>query len=1456
MSFKKNKYLDRYKTHDTAFKRDTRMSSPSDLTRLQSVCINDAASTSTSNESILLSDTERSHNEPLDVRYPDIKNNKCKSTPIILHTRDESCAPESTSLRPHQSNFTEVNRSDSIKQQIIVGRENVVGRSKANLNSRNKVPESCKLITPQNAACKVELIPECLSRTANLDYESKTFCRKKLSASVNNKPRISSMETEDTDVPTTSRDDSTSILYSCTIEDDICLINNEDVPDKNKKDFQREKINNHMVEIFPNNLSQRLTDDGTLSTKVRRQTVSNEQHSTLLCERTTAKDRETKNIENGVTALPIKPIRSLSSDLKASVKDNNMKSKLKNKLPGSSQSFSAEMQSTVLDNDQKVMEESTELRKSVLFHGDTNMLVFDSPSENNAIQNNAIDRDIHSASDINEEYNEQVQLLGDPNVKRKRGRPRKEQVIFNNENKERDDDTSREIPDTSNESMTRDKRQVNKITVTSNVCDFSDESDGPEDKIIVRKRGRPPGSVGRGQMRGRGRKRGRGKGMSQNSLDSEYIPRLTKDVSQLGTKKSDKINDTTVDSNASNVEKTIQLVTCAKCNQEVPKKQWSSHKLYQHNNMAWQKDEEPLDFENDEKLLKKVLAAALKQRKKYLICEKCETAKRSVNGFISHMQFCGKSEEQKKALMVTCPICKAVMMPSSVEVHERYHRQLEQNKDKEVTVSIERTKRKAAEIAVPKILELTKTLKEQNPSTSNVIRTPKNKKVPNVWKAMWKKELVSKGIVSCKQPGCTFTCSSFETICEHCYQCNFAPQENFMCKICKFSADSKNKIVNHITEVHSGNNDLDKCSDYEIEEDDYSSDESISECDSRKIRVKISSENTRISNKMQFLDKETLQSPQSTEAYKPTVRWTLDFELTNYELALFKDDMPNCFTLLKNDEAATYFPNLTISMAVKHVGVTSSKNGENSNNDNWIRINRFEGDVYKDVPTFFVGGPVWALAWLPIPSPMFSKNPTQYVAISTHPTMESQYSVGKKYSGPNIIQIWDVGPLDLNSNSENRSPVLAYAIAHNSGTVWCLEWCPSGCYQDIEFDNYKMNESKLRRMGLLAAACSDGCINIYSLPFADELKFEKTEDNLWPIYKTDPVMTLVVNILMYDANKQDWQCTRLSWTKEHGHSIIAAGFTNGYIGLWHLTTTSSLLLTQRQNTKFIDTFHHFFAHSNAITMVALVPYGNSRFLASASVDKSYKFWDLEDTTVPQSCAKKGIVANGVWMMHWPCAILSFDDALGYQYMHSYVMPLREHGYKFCPILATNSPTYGVAVSDHANSIAHGTLAGEVLTIFPHQLLYMEKIWPRKRQLNSFIETVDFLKEQQHNKDNKSKEKNCKEYHYMPKTYDECKDRFGIVFHDNLLDLKKSVARSKHRDIQNNGRAVPIEQYPFTSVNRMAWNPNAWSYLWLITGYQNGLVRLLNFKCMSRSRELNTLLPTHVQSVLAKKEQIN
>ena len=51
------------------------------------------------------------------------------------------------------------------------------------------------------------------------------------------------------------------------------------------------------------------------------------------------------------------------------------------------------------------------------------------------------------------------------------------------------------------------------------------------------------------------------------------------------------------------------------------------------------------DFENNVKLLRGVLMAALKRRKAQLTCELCGITKRSANGFISHLQFCGKTEE-------------------------------------------------------------------------------------------------------------------------------------------------------------------------------------------------------------------------------------------------------------------------------------------------------------------------------------------------------------------------------------------------------------------------------------------------------------------------------------------------------------------------------------------------------------------------------------------------------------------------------------------------------------------------------------------------------------------------------------------------------------------------------------------------------------------------------------------
>ncbi|XP_076288407.1 uncharacterized protein LOC143212945 isoform X2 [Lasioglossum baleicum] len=991
-------------------------------------------------------------------------------------------------------------------------------------------------------------------------------------------------------------------------------------------------------------------------------------------------------------------------------------------------------------------------------------------------------------------------------AKRRKGRPRKTSLQQINDN------TVADAP-------VLNKRHSGKsYNVTSN-DDLSDDSNTESNlsnSFPARRRGRPS--------------KGRGRSRAQSTLDTEYIPKL-KGPTPSNNLKSDSAPV------AKDTSNTLQVtIECGKCKETMQKKQWSWHSLTKHNDMCWIEGKEPLDLD-DEKVTKRILAAAIKKRKGKLSCEKCGTIKRSVNGFLSHLQFCGKSDEERQALMMKCPICDAVMMPSSMEIHERMHRQAEENKLKELKLfppNTEKVKRKAAEKAVTKISEFTELVKDvpierkmklNKCLLKNLIKAPEQKKyIPGVWKGKWRKELNLGNTLSCHQIRCNFTTSSLEDMQTHFSTCNFVPQEGYLCKICKYSTNNKEEMITHIMETHGAVDEDDKCSDFEEE----------------------SYPNEKLSGMV--LDKHHSFRLHWTEPFHPAIQWTMEFEQRNYEFRLYENHTPNQFTLLKNADAAKYLPQLEVSMRTR----TGSTNSENLSDTetSWKQWQRFEGGFDKGNPMFFVGGPIWALAWLPIPSPIYRKNPTQYIALSTHPCMQSEYSVGSAYVGHNIIQIWSTGSLDQEAD-KGRVPSLSYALAHDAGTIWCLEWCPSGCYQDESLNNYEKKQEiqpTLKRMGMLAAACSDGNVHIYSLPFPEELGFEKTEKHTWPIYRTDPVMTLVVNMPMYDRNKQNWQCTKLSWSKEHNHKIIAAGFSNGYIALWDLTCQSPISMQKRQNTYIVNAFQHFFAHGNAVSMVAIVPYNQGRFLASGSVDRMYKFWNTDDTSAPQSSAQRGFIADGAWMTHWPCAVISFDDALGYKHTNSYLIPFRDKESKLYPILPTNSPTYTVSVSDYGNSIAHGTLAGEIATIFLQQIIYIkdhEKGLHKKKKLSSYVEVVDVT-------EMKNEYKNSTEYHYLPQTYDECKDRFGIIFYDKLQDSERT---EPSQSIQEKMTPVHVEQYPFMSVNRISWNPNTWSYLWLGAGYQNGMVRLLHFKYMAPYSGFKTHLDQHAEQMLKKTRDI-
>ena len=63
----------------------------------------------------------------------------------------------------------------------------------------------------------------------------------------------------------------------------------------------------------------------------------------------------------------------------------------------------------------------------------------------------------------------------------------------------------------------------------------------------------------------------------------------------------------------------------------------------------------------------------------------------------------------------------------------------------------------------------------------------------------------------------------------------------------------------------------------------------------------------------------------------------------------------------------------------------------------------------------------------------------------------------------------------------------------------------------------------------------------------------------------------------------------------------------------------------------------------------MIPYGEKRFLASAGIDRCYKVWDLEQPNCVECVTTRGLAVDGAWMNNWPCSVLSYDDALGYEF---------------------------------------------------------------------------------------------------------------------------------------------------------------------------------------------------------------
>lgn len=115
------------------------------------------------------------------------------------------------------------------------------------------------------------------------------------------------------------------------------------------------------------------------------------------------------------------------------------------------------------------------------------------------------------------------------------------------------------------------------------------------------------------------------------------------------------------------------------------------------------------------------------------------------------------------------------------------------------------------------------------------------------------------------------------------------------------------------------------------------------------------------------------------------------------------------------------------------------------------------------------------MAWLP--TPYNQKHCEQILAVSANSHVNRDYTLDEAYSESGLIQFWNCGTL-INNTSITNPPKLEFCIAHDYGPVWCLEWCPSGCY-----DIMQQNDDYLQRLGILAVGAVDSCVYLYSVCF-------------------------------------------------------------------------------------------------------------------------------------------------------------------------------------------------------------------------------------------------------------------------------------------------------------------------------------------------------------------------------------
>ncbi|XP_061728351.1 uncharacterized protein LOC133533399 isoform X1 [Cydia pomonella] len=448
----------------------------------------------------------------------------------------------------------------------------------------------------------------------------------------------------------------------------------------------------------------------------------------------------------------------------------------------------------------------------------------------------------------------------------------------------------------------------------------------------------------------------------------------------------------------------------------------------------------------------------------------------------------------------------------------------------------------------------------------------------------------------------------------------------------------------------------------------------------------------------------------------------------------------------------------------------------------WTTLERFQALEDNSGTSIFVGASIVCIAWVPPRVEDMFDGASNFLAIACHNGPDCpRYQGGETPKHENLIQIWSF-------NKFRGLPEIVLGIAHDFGTVWSMDWCPSGARDAMTAEN------AASRLGLLAVACSSGSVYIFAVPYPSIVV-----KNNQILQKLKPVAELRMTM---GSNRKLYQATSVSWSKQKEHNLVLVGYADGSTAYYDLHTDSPLLSAVENNVQVFHPYYDERPHNTCITGTDLYPVSGDAAGSGSGVWTAPTGAELAARagTGAPGRARLATASLGVAFAPQACtAVLAGDDALKQASVSElvWVPPGRRLGGTRC---ATGCARCGRVAASMPPTL-------RIIRMHP-------SFCDAKKQVIGMLEMTHLAKKRKKVNDELSMT-------IEPLTYDDAVSKYGIVF--------TRIAKTD-RAMQQQCSAKPKtrcpERFPLADVESMAFCPSKKFHDKLAVATHSGILFLI------------------------------